>query len=275
VARLMRETGTTFDQIGRLEVATETIMDHSKSIKTVLMQLFTESGNSDVEGVDTLNACYAGTNALFNSVAWIESSAWDGRLAMVVTADIAEYAKGAARPTGGCVAAEEIVEHDPLVFSHSSLFSLLFLLYPTQRGRRRHADWAERAHCSRSRYRLASQFVFSTTRSSYVCFRRVFFSPRPAPGLRASHMAHSYDFFKPHLSSPYPVVDGKGSAMCYLRSLDTCYQRLAEKRQRLVRLSVCSRDCTLILARISPRMSKSRVFPLSAAGRPVDLARHV
>lgn len=98
----MRETGTTFDQIGRLEVATETIMDHSKSIKTVLMQLFTESGNSDVEGVDTLNACYAGTNALFNSVAWIESSAWDGRLAMVVTADIAEYAKGAARPTGGC-----------------------------------------------------------------------------------------------------------------------------------------------------------------------------
>jgi hydroxymethylglutaryl-CoA synthase len=108
VARLMRETGTTFDQIGRLEVATETIMDHSKSIKTVLMQLFTESGNSDVEGVDTLNACYAGTNALFNSVAWIESSAWDGRLAMVVTADIAEYAKGAARPTGGCDATEDL-----------------------------------------------------------------------------------------------------------------------------------------------------------------------
>ncbi len=65
----------------------------------------------------------------------------------------------------------------------------------------------------------------------------MFFLAAPAPGLRASHMAHSYDFFKPHLSSPYPVVDGKGSAMCYLRSLDTCYQRLAEKRQRLVRLN--------------------------------------
>lgn len=52
---------------------------------------------------------------------------------------------------------------------------------------------------------------------------------------RASHMAHSYDFFKPHLSSPYPVVDGKGSAICYLRSLDTCYQRLRAKRQQVVR----------------------------------------
>ncbi len=48
-----------------------------------------------------MNACYAGTNALFNSLAWIESSAWDGRYAMVVAADIAEYAKGPARPTGG------------------------------------------------------------------------------------------------------------------------------------------------------------------------------
>ncbi len=29
-------------------------------------------------------------------------SAWDGRYAVVIVADIAEYAKGAARPTGGC-----------------------------------------------------------------------------------------------------------------------------------------------------------------------------
>jgi hydroxymethylglutaryl-CoA synthase len=52
--------------------------------------------------------------------------------------------------------------------------------------------------------------------------------------MRASHMAHSYDFFKPNLSSPYPVVDGKGSAMCYLRSLDLCYRRLCDKRKALL-----------------------------------------
>lgn len=47
-----------------------------------------------------------GTNAVFNSLNWIESSAWDGRDAVVVAGDIALYKKGNARPTGGagCVA---------------------------------------------------------------------------------------------------------------------------------------------------------------------------
>lgn len=92
--------------IGRVEVGTETIIDKSKSVKSVLMQLFAPSGNTNVEGVDTVNACYGGTNALFNAVNWVESSAWDGRDAIVVAGDIALYKKGAARPTGGvgCVA---------------------------------------------------------------------------------------------------------------------------------------------------------------------------
>ena len=54
-----------------------------------------------MEGVDSTNACYGGTAALFNSISWVESSAWDGRLALAVCADIAAYAPGAARPTGG------------------------------------------------------------------------------------------------------------------------------------------------------------------------------
>ena len=70
------------------------------------MQLFEESGNFNVEGVDTINACYGGTNAIFNTVDWFESSGWDGRDALVVAGDIALYKKGNARPTGGagCVA---------------------------------------------------------------------------------------------------------------------------------------------------------------------------
>ena len=92
--------------IGRLEVGTETLLDKSKSCKSVLMQLFEASGNTNIEGVDTVNACYGGTNALFNAVNWVESSAWDGRNAIVIAGDIALYKKGAARPTGGagCVA---------------------------------------------------------------------------------------------------------------------------------------------------------------------------
>ena len=65
--------------IGRLEVGTETIIDKSKSIKTVLMQLFEKSGNSNIEGIDTTNACYGGTAALFNALNWVESSSWDGK----------------------------------------------------------------------------------------------------------------------------------------------------------------------------------------------------
>ncbi|KAL9051279.1 MAG: hypothetical protein Q9162_006122 [Coniocarpon cinnabarinum] len=94
------------NSIGRLEVGTETLLDKSKSVKSVLMQLFEASGNHNIEGVDTVNACYGGTNALFNAFSWVESSAWDGRNAIVVAGDIALYKKGNARPTGGagCVA---------------------------------------------------------------------------------------------------------------------------------------------------------------------------
>ena len=66
------------NDIGRLEVGTETIIDKSKSVKTVLMQLFEDGGNTSIEGIDTTNACYGGTAALFNALNWIESSSWDG-----------------------------------------------------------------------------------------------------------------------------------------------------------------------------------------------------
>ncbi|KAG8087764.1 hypothetical protein GUJ93_ZPchr0010g10043 [Zizania palustris] len=60
--------------IGRLEVGSETVIDKSKSIKTWLMQIFEASGNTDIEGVDSSNACYGGTAALLNCVNWVESN---------------------------------------------------------------------------------------------------------------------------------------------------------------------------------------------------------
>jgi len=116
----MKVNNIPYSWIGRVEVASETILDHSKAIKTHLMSLFEASGNSDVEGIDSMNACYAGTNALFNSTAWVESSAWDGRYALVVSADIAEYSAGAARPTGGCGAVVMLVgPNAPLVLERA------------------------------------------------------------------------------------------------------------------------------------------------------------
>ncbi|KAJ2850331.1 3-hydroxy-3-methylglutaryl coenzyme A synthase [Coemansia erecta] len=102
VQGFMEKYNVSYSDIGRLEVGTETIIDKSKSTKSVLMKLFEESGNFSVEGIDTTNACYGGTSALFNACQWMDSSAWDGRLALVVAGDIAVYASGNARPSGGC-----------------------------------------------------------------------------------------------------------------------------------------------------------------------------
>lgn len=161
VSSLLKKYAIDPHSIGRLEVGTETILDKSKSVKSVLMQLFADSGNANIEGVDTINACYGGTNALFNAVNWVESSGWDGRDALVVAGDIALYAKGNARPTGGAGCVAMLVGPDaPLVFE---------------------------------------------------------------PGMRGSHMQHAYDFYKPDLTSEYPVVDGHYSVSCYTRALDSCY----------------------------------------------------
>jgi hydroxymethylglutaryl-CoA synthase len=37
-------------------------------------------------------------------------------------------------------------------------------------------------------------------------------------------MEHVYDFYKPDLTSEYPIVDGHFSVTCYTRALDKCYQ---------------------------------------------------
>ncbi|KAI9824800.1 MAG: 3-hydroxy-3-methylglutaryl coenzyme A synthase [Thelocarpon impressellum] len=157
--------------IGRLEVGTETILDKSKSVKSVLMQLFSPSGNSNIEGVDSVNACYGGTNALFNTVNWFESSAWDGRNAIVVAGDIALYKKGNARPTGGAGCVAMLVGPDaPLAFE---------------------------------------------------------------PGLRGSYMQHAYDFYKPDLTSEYPIVDGHFSVKCYTEAVDECYKAYNAREAQL------------------------------------------
>ena len=171
LSSLLRKYSIDPKNIGRLGVGTETILDKSKSVKSVLMQLFTESGNSNVEGVDTVNACYGGTNAIFNSINWVESSAWDGRDAIVVTGDIALYKKGNARPTGGAGCVAMVIGPDaPIVFE---------------------------------------------------------------PGLRGSHIAHAYDFYKPDLTSEYPYVDGHFSIKCYTQAVDACYKAYNAREKAL------------------------------------------
>ncbi len=164
---LMESYDLKYEDIGRLDVGTETLVDKSKSVKSVLMRLFKESGNFHVDGLDTTNACYGGTQALFNAIDWVESRRWDGRLAVVIAGDIAVYAKGNARPTGGCGAVAMLVgPNAALVLEH---------------------------------------------------------------GLNSIYMTDVYDFYKPDLTSEYPVVNGKLSIECYFSALDNCYREYVRK----------------------------------------------
>ena len=99
-------------RIGRIDCATESLIDKSKSIKTNLMQLF-EHENSNIEGADNINACYGGTAALFNALSWVDSSFnIDNKLALVVASDAAVYdpnGSPGARATGGAGAVAILV----------------------------------------------------------------------------------------------------------------------------------------------------------------------
>ena len=76
------------------------------------MQLF--PNNKDIEGVTSINACYGATNALINTLNYVDSPYWDGRLGIVVAVDIAVYRKGNARPTGGAGAIALLIGRNPV-----------------------------------------------------------------------------------------------------------------------------------------------------------------
>lgn len=117
VSNLLTKYNVDPASIGRLDVGTETLIDKSKSVKTVLMDLFAKAGNHDIEGIDSKNACYGSTAALFNAINWVESSSWDGRNAIVFAGDIAIYAEGGARPVGGAGACAMLIgPNAPLAF---------------------------------------------------------------------------------------------------------------------------------------------------------------
>lgn len=98
-SRLLTRFNLSANQIGRIEVGSESNPDRAKSIKSHLMSLL---GRCSVSGSDNVQACYGGTAALLNAAAWLESSQWDeGKYAVVVAGDVAVYDSGAARATGG------------------------------------------------------------------------------------------------------------------------------------------------------------------------------
>jgi hydroxymethylglutaryl-CoA reductase (NADPH) len=99
-ARLLRASGVSPGEIGRIDAATESGPDAMKGLATGVAALL--GRDSAVETTTHHAACHGGAAALFSAVAWLQSEAANGRKALVVAADVAEYAPGTpAWATGG------------------------------------------------------------------------------------------------------------------------------------------------------------------------------
>jgi NADP-dependent 3-hydroxy-3-methylglutaryl-CoA reductase len=96
-------TKYSYNDIGYIQIGTETIIDKSKSIKTHIMELFNEYGNNSIYGLDTYNACYGGTASLFHGLNWLESSMFTPNkpYALILCGDIAVYKNDNEKCTGG------------------------------------------------------------------------------------------------------------------------------------------------------------------------------
>jgi len=60
--------------------------------------------------------------------------------------------------------------------------------------------------------------------------------------IRASHMSHAYDFYKPDLGSPFPTVDGQHSNYCFMNAFDRCYQLLNQKYEKQLKRNFSRAD---------------------------------
>ncbi len=121
--RLMDRHGLTPDDIGRIDVATESAFDHSKPVSTYiagcLEQVFGDTFTHANKG-ERKFACVAGTQAIDDAYNWIRAGRNRGRDALVIATDEAFYERGdPGEATQGAGAVAMLISEDPSVVSLS------------------------------------------------------------------------------------------------------------------------------------------------------------
>ncbi len=122
--RLMTRLGLTPDDIGRIDVATESAFDNSKPVSTYiagcLEQVFDDDFHHANKG-ERKFACIAGTQALNDACNWISAGRNRGRHALVIATDTALYARGdPGEATQGAGAIAMLVTENPSIVALSS-----------------------------------------------------------------------------------------------------------------------------------------------------------
>ncbi|MFP9060507.1 hydroxymethylglutaryl-CoA synthase [Natrialbaceae archaeon A-chndr2] len=115
--RLMERKGLEPDDIGRIDVATESAFDNSKPVSTYvagcLEQVFEGDFHHANKG-ERKFACIAGTQSLDDAYNWIRAGRNRGRAALVIATDTALYARGdAGEATQGAGAVAMLISEDP------------------------------------------------------------------------------------------------------------------------------------------------------------------
>jgi len=115
--RLMERHDIEPDDIGRIDVATETAFDKSKPVSTYvsgcLEAVYGESFKNTDKG-ERKFACIAGTQIINDAYNWIASDRNRGRGALVIATDTALYARGdAGEATQGAGAVAMYITEDP------------------------------------------------------------------------------------------------------------------------------------------------------------------
>ena len=115
--RLMDRKGLEPDDIGRIDVATESAFDNSKPVSTYIAGCLEQVYDGDFHHANKGErkfACVAGTQSIDDAANWIYAGRNRGRAAIVVATDTALYARddpGEATQGGGAVAM--LIDEDP------------------------------------------------------------------------------------------------------------------------------------------------------------------
>ncbi len=115
--RLMERKGLTPDDIGRIDVATESAFDNSKPVSTYIAGCLEQVYGGDFHHANKGErkfACIAGTQSLDDAYNWIKAGRNRGRSALVVATDTALYARGdPGEATQGAGAVAMLISEDP------------------------------------------------------------------------------------------------------------------------------------------------------------------
>ncbi|KAL3902564.1 MAG: hypothetical protein SGPRY_012013, partial [Prymnesium sp.] len=85
IRQLFLQCNVQSSEVGHVQAISHSLLDRSKSLKSVVMSQFEMEGVVDVEGVDMSGS--KGTEALLSCMRWMEGSSWDGRWAVALCSD--------------------------------------------------------------------------------------------------------------------------------------------------------------------------------------------